>query len=111
LTVTIGLSLFFLTGLADGKSILRVGMQDEPITVNPFRARDVWSSHVISPVLSSLLGYDENFQIIPMLARDWEANPTEGKVIVHLRKGVKWHDGSEFTAEDVIYTVKIIDHF
>lgn len=107
----IGVSLLFLTSLGKEKTILQVGMQDEPITINPFRARDVWSSHVISPVLSSLLGYDENFQIIPMLAESWEAKPEEGKVVVYLKKGVKWHDGSEFTAEDVVYTVNIIKHF
>ncbi len=109
--VTIGIALFFLPAIGAEESILKVGMQDEPITINPFRARDVWSSQVISPVLSSLLGYDENLEIVPMLAKDWEANPAEGKVIVHLRKGVNWHDGSEFTAQDVVFTVNIIKHF
>ena len=39
--------------------------------------------------------------IIPDLASKWEISPDGKKYTFHLRKGVKFHDGAEFTAEDV----------
>ena len=52
----------------------------------------------------SLVEYDRNFNIRPALATHWE-NPDDRTTIFHLRKGVTFHDGSEFTAEDVIYSL------
>lgn len=53
----------------------------------------------------SLVEYDRNFNIRPALATHWE-NPNDRTTIFHLRKGVTFHDGSDFTAEDVIYSLE-----
>lgn len=45
-------------------------------------------------------------KIRPELATSWEASPDAKVWTVHLREGVKFHDGTDFTAEDVIFTVK-----
>jgi ABC-type transport system substrate-binding protein len=39
--------------------------------------------------------------IIPDLAPRWEISPDGTTYMFHVRKGVKFHDGAEFTAEDV----------
>jgi peptide/nickel transport system substrate-binding protein len=46
--------------------------------------------------------------IIPDLAQRWEISPDGKKYTFHLRKGVKFHDGAEFTAEDVKATYERI---
>lgn len=59
--------------------------------------------HVFS-VYDRLLGVDSNFQVKPELAESWESSEG-GKVwTFNLRQGVKFHDGSDFGADDVVYT-------
>jgi ABC-type transport system substrate-binding protein len=43
-------------------------------------------------------------KMIPCLATSWEVADDHKTWTVHLRQGVKWHDGVEFTADDVIFT-------
>jgi peptide/nickel transport system substrate-binding protein len=48
--------------------------------------------------------------IIPDLAQRWEITPDGKKYTFHLRKGVKFHDGADFTADDVKATYERIVH-
>ncbi len=43
--------------------------------------------------------WDENGNLIPVLAVSWEADPKNKTITYHLRKGVKFHDGTPFNAE------------
>ena len=56
-----------------------------------------------SPMYDTLLRRDprDGQTIIPDLASKWEIAPDGKKYTFHLRKGVKFHDGADFTAEDV----------
>ena len=54
-----------------------------------------------------LLGYDyETGEYLPELATSWEVSEDGMEYIFHLRDDVYWHDGTQFTAKDVVYTVK-----
>ena len=55
-------------------------------------------------VFEKLVGMDEGQKLVPGLALSWK--PIDDlNWEFKLRKGVKWHDGSDFTADDVIFTV------
>ena len=58
-------------------------------------------------VFETLLKQDEQSQLKPGLAESWKAIDNHTWEF-RLRKGVKWHDGTEFTADDVIATFKRI---
>ena len=47
---------------------------------------------------------EANYKIIPALAKSWEFNDAFDSITVELHEGVKFHDGSPLTIEDVIYT-------
>jgi peptide/nickel transport system substrate-binding protein len=51
----------------------------------------------------TLFGYDKDLKLVPVLAESW-SNPEPTKWVIKLRQGVKFHDGSPFTADDVIFS-------
>lgn len=70
-------------------------------TINP-----LLNSHEELPelIFSGLMKYDAKGKPVPELAESYTYEPETFTYTFHLRKGVKWHDGKEFTAEDVVYT-------
>ena len=59
-------------------------------------------------VFSGLLKLDGNGQPVPDLAESYEFDDATNTYTFKLREGVKWHDGEDFTADDVVYTYKTI---
>lgn len=56
--------------------------------------------------LESLITYSEDYQIIPLLAESWEISDDGLVYTFQLKRGVKFHNGDEMTAEDVVASVK-----
>jgi ABC-type transport system substrate-binding protein len=104
----------FLAGEAIGApaTILKVGLLDEPKTLNPFAAKDIWAAKVLLFLYQRLYYRDpESQQLVPWLASDdpvWD--PNAKTVTFHVRDG-KWDDGSPFTADDVVFTAELIKRF
>jgi peptide/nickel transport system substrate-binding protein len=55
-------------------------------------------------IYERLIHVDETFQLRPALAERWELLPDGRKWRLYLRKGVTFHDGSPFTAKDVVFS-------
>ncbi|MBV9581408.1 MAG: ABC transporter substrate-binding protein [Chloroflexi bacterium] len=53
----------------------------------------------------TLIAYDANYKPQPMLAESWEVAPDFKQVTFTLRKGVEFHNGREFTSDDVKYNL------
>ncbi|MGB3097568.1 MAG: peptide-binding protein [Candidatus Deferrimicrobiaceae bacterium] len=61
-------------------------------------------------VFNGLVRYDKDLKLEGELAESWEVSPDGKKITFHLRKGVRWQDGTPFTSEDVLFTYrKMID--
>lgn len=73
----------------------------------PLLASDSTSHGIAALVYNGLVKYDKDIKIVGDLAESWEISPDGLVITFSLRKGVKWHDGQPFTAEDVLYTYRV----
>ncbi|MEN6620405.1 MAG: peptide-binding protein [Smithella sp.] len=73
----------------------------------PLLASDKPSHDIAGLVYNGLVKYDKNINIIGDLAESWDISENGLIITFHLRKGVKWHDGYPFTAQDVLYTYQV----
>lgn len=71
---------------------------------NPIFYEEAYDEAILRLTHESLVGQNEKLEFIPKLAKGWEVNEDQTEITFHLEKGVKWHDGEEFTAEDVVFT-------
>lgn len=97
-----GAVLVCSAGLAHAQE-LKIGMASEPSSMDPhyhvLTPNNMVNRHVFEP----LVGQDKKQALVPGLATSWKAID-ETTWEFNLRKGVKFHDGSDFTADDVIAT-------
>jgi peptide/nickel transport system substrate-binding protein len=78
--------------------------------LNPVIANDSASGTINDQIFNGLVKYDKNIRLIGDLAERWEVSNGSKTITFHIRKGVKWHDGVEFTAEDCLFSYnKFID--
>jgi peptide/nickel transport system substrate-binding protein len=82
--------------LADAKRLL------------PLLASDSASGEISSLVFNGLTKFDKDLVLTGDLAESWEVSPDGLVIVFHLRRGVKWHDGAEFTAEDVVFSYQTV---
>lgn len=88
---------------------LRVGLSNEPATLNPLFSEDVYAAHIESFLTDSLIEIDvDTFAWKPKLAYRWEVSEDRKTYTFYLREDVKWHDGFPFTADDIVYSFKLI---
>jgi len=84
---------------------LKVGLQSEPSSIDPHYHNLGPNNGFATHIFGTLVGSDENQQHYPDLAVSWK--PVDDTTWeFKLREGVKWHDGSAFNADDVIFTVE-----
>ena len=89
---------------------LRIGMYEEPDSLNPVIGSMAFASDVFQLIFDGLIRFDDRGQAIPDLAREVPSAMNggisrDGKTLTyHLMRSARWHDGVPVTAADVIYT-------
>lgn len=71
---------------------------------NPIFYTSLYDAHILEITHEALVQQNEEFEFIPELAEDWEFNEDNTELTYNLRQDVKWHDGEDFTADDVVFT-------
>jgi peptide/nickel transport system substrate-binding protein len=84
------------------------GISTQPNTLNPLTAPDIVSRWAIELVFDGLVDVNERLEIVPALAQSWQVSPDGLTWSFDLRRGVRWHDGTPFTASDVQFTYQAI---
>jgi len=86
---------------------ITIAVRSGPTTLDPRLANDEATQRMAQLVYSPLLEHDDGLQVRPALAQRFE-NPDPLTYIAYLRHGVRFHDGHELTARDVVYTFSSI---
>lgn len=94
------------TATATGGLDLAVQVGPDPETVDPALNTAIDASNIILHAFETLLTFDENNDIVPGQAESYEVSDDGLTYTFHLRDGLKWSDGSDFTAEDFVYSWK-----
>jgi peptide/nickel transport system substrate-binding protein len=58
-------------------------------------------------IFETLVWKDED-EFVPQLATEWQYNESDNSYTFELREDVKWHDGTAFTADDVVFTFNYV---
>ncbi|WP_273729465.1 ABC transporter substrate-binding protein, partial [Brucella gallinifaecis] len=98
-------SLFASTVLcgAENAQTLKVALSSEATAVDPHYHDLTPNNALAAHIFDSLTGQDEQQKLHPALAESWE-NDGKNKWTFKLREGVKFSDGTPFTADDVLFT-------
>ncbi len=88
---------------ATGKT-LRMSVSDDATTLDPHVANLAINNRLLANIYEGLVRRDAEFNIAPALALSW-SQPDAKTWRFKLRPGVKFHDGSAFTADDVVFSV------
>ena len=82
---------------------LRWAAQNDILTLDPHSQNHATTNAILMHAYEGLTRYSATYQVEPALATKWTyVSPTQ--VRFELRKGVKFHDGTPFTADDVVFS-------
>jgi peptide/nickel transport system substrate-binding protein len=101
-------ALVLVTANVQAKT-LRWASQGDPQTADPHSQNESLTNLFSQAVHDTLVMRDNSLKLVPGLATAWQqVNPTTWRFT--LRQGVKFHDGSPFTADDVVFTWERASH-
>jgi peptide/nickel transport system substrate-binding protein len=88
---------------APDPNIITIAVRSGPTTLDPRQGADESSQRVSQLIFNSLMEWGDDLRVHPALAERLE-QPDPLTYVAHLRRGVRFHDGHELTARDVVYT-------
>ena len=92
-----------LTAGSAGAATLRWAAQNDILTLDPHSQNHATTNAILMHSYEGLTRYNKDYQVEPALATKWTyITPTQ--VRFELRKGVKFADGTPFTADDVVFS-------
>ncbi|MDS9469470.1 ABC transporter substrate-binding protein [Paracoccus sp. MBLB3053] len=86
-------------------SELRIGLQDDADVLDPDQSRTFVGRIVYTGLCDKLVDLDKDVNIVPQLGTDWSTTEDGLQLVMNLREGVIFHDGTPFDAEAVVYNI------
>jgi peptide/nickel transport system substrate-binding protein len=84
--------------------ILKYYIPSDPGVGNPAVSGEMSTMDMAGALFDRLMMRDWNLNPLPDLAETWSISPDGKTLTFNLRKNVQWHDGTPFTADDVVFT-------
>ncbi|MSQ56965.1 MAG: ABC transporter substrate-binding protein [Limnohabitans sp.] len=96
-------AMIMASALCASAVTLKIGNQGDALSMDPHSLNESLQITVVENVYEPLVWRDLNFKLTPILATSWkQIKPTVWRF--ELRKNVKFHDSTPFTADDVIFS-------
>jgi len=86
----------------------REGVLGRPVSVSPLSARTQADRDLVALVYSGLVRNGPSGSLVPDLAERWTVDSTGSVWTFYLRDDARWHDGEPVTAEDVAFTIGVL---
>ena len=98
-----GVALLATMAMPAAAVTLHMANQGDPLSMDPHSLADGLQLNFLNNVYEALVTLDQKLELAPALATDWkQTSPTVWRF--NLRRGVKFHDGTPFTADDVMFS-------
>ncbi len=122
LTFCLVLFLFVCTGLAEAQGTesgkqqkapvdggnLVLGSIGEPSNLNPYISSDSASHEVADLIFIAPLRYNKNLELELWAAESFDMSEDGKRIVIRLKKGILWEDGVEMTADDLVFTIRLV---
>ena len=112
--VILGVFVISVFGIAQAKRspFLKIGIKEEPKTLNIWLASDKWSGAVLRQIYQPLyIREPKEMKLVPWLAESAPLFDRETLSYTIKLRPAKWSDGSDLTSEDVAFTGRLIKEF
>ena len=91
------------TSLVAGAQTIRIANQGDALSLDPHSLNESLQLSTTANVYESLVGRNKDLSVAPLLATSWkQTSPTVWRF--ELRKNMQFHDGTPFTADDVLFS-------
>lgn len=80
--------------------------ETRPTSLLPFFTDDMSSVRMTELIFDSLVYQNKRGDFKGALATRWKVDPDKRGIKFTLREGVKWHDGTPFSADDIAFTIQ-----
>jgi len=90
--------------------IYHKSLELEPVTLDPAFFTDIYAASVAQQVFDGLVQFDANLNVIPCIAKSWQASYDGLVWTFYLHQGVQFHHGREVSADDFVYTFTRLLH-
>jgi len=103
-------SVLIFNGCSDGRHTLDIAVHSIPEQLDPVFSGHPDGRRIAAHIYESLFTQNEQGDMLPHLARDCGYDTSHTRLTIHLKEGIRFHDGDELNAGDVVYSLqRIID--
>ena len=91
------------SGGSAGANEITINLGAEPPEMDSILTTSSGSMNVLRHCVEGLVSLDANDEAVPGMAESWDVSDDQKTYTFHLRKGAKWSNGEEVTAEDFVF--------
>ena len=96
----------------DSSGALKLSIPENADRTSPYSINTEEMQTMYSLIFESLLNTDSSGKLIPELAQSWARSEKGDNVwLLNLRTNIKWHDGTDFTANDVVFSYNTLKSY